>query len=237
MGGANGIDMHALDRTATLAQFVTQNPATARVFQKRGMDYCCHGDVSVAEACRRASFDAEVVFAELEEVIRSTPAGSGADGDPRALPMAALIARIVDRHHGYARSALANIEPIAAKVARVHGPKDPGLLELHAAFTELSAALLPHLDEEETELFPALLAAGKDRRQLHRELERMLADHLAVGDLLARIRSLANGFSIPEWGCTTYRVLMTELEALEADTLRHVHLENHVLVPLASSAA
>ena len=35
----------------------------------------------------------------------------------------------------------------------------------------------------------------------------------------------------PEWGCSSYRVLMSELEALEGDVLRHVHLENHVLMP------
>jgi regulator of cell morphogenesis and NO signaling len=229
--------MHALDRSTTLAQFVTQHPAAARVFQKHGMDYCCHGDVSVPEACLRGPLDAEVVFAELEEAIGATRLGADAEDDPRALSMTALIARIVDRHHGYARRALANVAPIMAKVARVHGPRDPGLHELEAVFGELSDALLPHLDEEEAVLFPALLAAEPDRWLVRRELDRMQGDHLAVGGLLARIRTLAHGFSAPEWGCTTYRVLMAELEALEADTLRHVHLENHVLAPLASSAA
>ncbi len=65
----------------------------------------------------------------------------------------------------------------------------------------------------------------------------MQVDHLAVGDLLARMRTLTGGFTTPEWGCNTYRVLMTELDALEADILRHVHLENHVLAPRFGSLA
>jgi regulator of cell morphogenesis and NO signaling len=35
----------------------------------------------------------------------------------------------------------------------------------------------------------------------------------------------------PEWACTSYRTLLSELAALEGDVLRHVHLENHVLMP------
>ena len=113
----------------------------------------------------------------------------------------------------------------------MHGGKDARLLEVDAVFRELAAALLPHLDEEETVLFPALMTPRSDQGIVRRELERMLVDHLAVGDMLARLRALSDGYSIPAWGCTTYRVLMTELEALEADILRHVHLENHVLAP------
>ena len=229
--------MDALDRTATLARLVTEHPAAARVFQKHGMDYCCHGNVTVLEACLRVPLDAETVFAELEEAIAATRPGADAEDDPRGLSMATLIERIVKRHHGYAWRAVAHVAPLMAKVAHVHGPREPGLQELEAAFDELSGALLPHLDEEEGVLFPALLAADPDRRLVRRELDRMQGDHLAVGSLLARIRTLAHGFSTPEWGCTTYRVLMAELEALEADTFRHVHLENHVLAPLASSAA
>ena len=228
--------MLTLDRTATLARIVTEHPAASRVFQRRGMDYCCHGDVSVPVACRSASLDPEVVFAELEEALGEAVERRDGEEDPRALSKLGLVARIVDRHHAYLRRALPHIAPILAKVVSVHGPRDASLGELLAVFRELSDALLPHLDEEEQVLFPALLAPRPDAAVVERELERMMGDHLAVGEQLARIRTLTASYSTPEWGCTTYRVLMAELEALEADTLRHVHLENHVLAPLAARA-
>jgi regulator of cell morphogenesis and NO signaling len=124
-----------------------------------------------------------------------------------------------------------------AKVAAVHGPRDASLQQVHAAFGELAASLEPHLEEEEEVLFPSILAPQPDARIVKQELERMHDDHLAVGDLLARIRTLTAGFKTPEWGCGTYRVLMAELDALEADILRHVHLENHVLAPRLATLA
>ncbi len=226
--------MQTLDRSATLAQIVTEHPAAARVFQRYGMDYCCHGDVSVAEACGSAPLDTEVIFAELEEALGDAPERTDPEDDPRALAQAALIARIVDRYHGYARRALPRIAPILAKVVSVHGSRDPSLHELQATFRELSEALLPHLDEEEEVLFPAILAPRPDPDLVKRELDRMAGDHFAVGRKLARMRTLTRSYSTPEWGCSTYRALMSELEALESDTLRHVHLENHVLAPRAA---
>ena len=113
----------------------------------------------------------------------------------------------------------------------MHGGHDPRLVQVHEAFAALAASLGPHLDEEEAVLFPALMAREPDAAVVRREVERMMVDHLLVGDLLAGMRALSEGFTTPEWGCNTYRVLMAELNALEADILRHVHLENHVLVP------
>ncbi len=221
--------MLSYDRTASVAQIVTSHAVAARVFQKHGIDYCCHGDVSVPSACAERQLDPEALFAELDALV---PTGAdAADADPRTLSTAALIARIIDRHHEYLRRALPYVAPIAAKVAKVHGGHDPRLVEVHAAFTALADALGPHLDEEEAVLFPALMARRPDAALVQREVERMMVDHLAVGDLLARIRTLSDDFTTPEWGCNTYRVLMAELNALEADILRHVHLENHVLVP------
>jgi regulator of cell morphogenesis and NO signaling len=119
----------------------------------------------------------------------------------------------------------------------VHGPRDANLQRLHDAFRELAAALGPHLDEEEEVLFPALVSRRLDPQLVQQELGRMHEEHLAVGDLLAKIRELTHGFTTPEWGCNTYRVLMAELDALEADILRHVHLENHVLAPRFAAMA
>jgi len=221
--------MRDLDRMATVAQIVTGHPAAARVFQSHGIDYCCHGDVSLSQSCREEGLDLEAVLSELSsELARGD---RGPEEDPRSLSTAALVARIVDRHHGYLRRALPQIAPIMAKVAGVHGRRNPDLLRIAEAVRALTASLLPHLEEEEEVLFPLLTARVPGRDELTRELVRMRADHLEVGKLLAEIRALTSGFSTPEWGCNTYRVLMAELDELEADILRHVHLENHVLAP------
>jgi len=52
-----------------------------------------------------------------------------------------------------------------------------------------------------------------------------------VGRALDRIRDLTDDFATPDWGCTSYRLAMAELDDLTTDVLRHVHLENHVLMP------
>jgi regulator of cell morphogenesis and NO signaling len=48
------------------------------------------------------------------------------------------------------------------------------------------------------------------------------------------MRTAAEDYSVPEWACDSYRTLFRELERLEADVHRHVHLENHVLLPRAA---
>ncbi len=214
--------------SSTVAQIVAEHPAVARVFQRHRIDFCCHGDVTVEEACRDLRIDPEAVRAELATAV--APGGEPAE-DVRALPTPALVARIVDRHHGYLRRALPEIQPLAAKVAAVHGEHNPKLRPLQEAFAALAEALEPHLDDEEEVLFPALTARAPDAVEIRRGLDRMVEEHVAVGEQLARIRALADGFTTPEWGCRSYRLLMTELEALEDDVLRHVHLENHVLRP------
>src|SRR5690606_38105466 len=104
------------------------------------------------------------------------------------------------------------------------------LRDLDAAVAELSASLLPHLDDEEASLFPLLLREPHAPKVLH-DLEQMLVEHREVAVILERIRDAAEGFLIPEWACNSYRTLFRELEAVEGDLFTHVHLENHVLKP------
>ena len=50
-------------------------------------------------------------------------------------------------------------------------------------------------------------------------------------DTLRKIRTLTDRYGLPSWACAAYAALMAELEAMERDTLEHVHLENNVLAP------
>ena len=49
-----------------VAQLVTDRPARARIFERLGIDYCCGGDHSLAEACRKKDLDPTTVAEMLD---------------------------------------------------------------------------------------------------------------------------------------------------------------------------
>lgn len=218
-----------LDPTQTVARIVLDHSASAPVFQRHRIDFCCKGDMSLRDACASRGLEEAVVLADLERAIRSR-AGEVTQ-DVRSLSTPGLVAHVVATHHEYLRRTLPFARTLAAKVGRVHGDKDPRLQELADVVAELEDQLVPHLDEEEQVLFPALSTRNPDRALVERELKAMHEEHLSVGKLLERMRELSGEFSSPSWACNSYRTLMSELEQLEGDTLQHVHVENHVLMP------
>jgi regulator of cell morphogenesis and NO signaling len=218
-----------IDPNETVARIVARFPASARVFQAHRIDFCCRGEMTVAEALRGRPEPPEELLAELEAIARRLPV---AEAEPVAdMGVAALVGRILDRHHAFLRRALPDLEPLLQKIADVHGDRDPRLLELLAVFRGMRASLEAHLAEEETVLFPLLMSRDADRARAARELGRMREEHLEVGRALDAMRDITDDFATPEWGCATYRLAMAELDDLTSDVLRHVHLENHVLVP------
>jgi len=223
-----------LIRNPTVATLVLEHPACAAVFLKYRIDFCCGGDVTIDAACAARGLDVEAVRAELEAALR-VPDGSSAER-ASALPTAALVERIVSRHHAYLRRALPAVRALASKVARVHGAREPKLRSLQAAVEELADELAPHLDREEQVLFPLLLAGGAAGLEARAELEQMAGEHRAVAALLERIHEASEGFRVPPWGCNSYRALFRELETVHGDIREHVHLENHVLGPRFAAA-
>lgn len=212
----------------SVASIVVEYSACAAVLQRHRIDYCCRGESSLATACRDRRVDLAAVVEELERAIRERQPG---DEDPRTLATPALVAHIVARYHVPLRKSLPFLRALAAKVARVHGEHNPRLVGLDAVVAELGEILEPHIDDEEKTLFPALAADDPDRTRAAALLGSMREEHAVVGELLGRMRAAAEGYAVPDWACNSYRTLFRELEGLEGDVLRHVHLENHVLLP------
>ena len=53
----DAVDRVASSLDATLGDLVVANPAAARLLDTLGLDYCCHGDRSLAAACDAAGLD------------------------------------------------------------------------------------------------------------------------------------------------------------------------------------
>jgi len=208
-------------KDATIGQIAAETPASVRVFERYGIDYCCGGRVAFDEACRGRGLDAEAVRAEIE---REGPVAEDHTDWTKA-PVNDLIDHILEKHHVYLKTNLPLIEAKIAKVMQAHGEKVPAIAGVFGAMKE---ELDAHMMKEEMILFPMIRSTGRGAMG---PIRVMLAEHDSAGDALAALRSLTSGYAVPEGACNTWRSLYFELAELERDLHRHIHLENNVLFP------
>lgn len=223
-----------LDRT--VGELVAERPSRSRVFQRHGIDFCCQGGRTLAEACERKIVDPSVVVGELEAESREAVD----ELNPAELPPVELIDHIVSKHHGYLREELPRLHIMAERVAQVHGSRTPSLIEVLKVFEALSFELAHHLMKEEEVLFPEIRSRAKGESAgipLDGAIGTMLEEHDEAGAALAKLRELTNGFTPPAEACNTYRALFAGLADLETDLHRHIHLENSVLFRAAREMA
>lgn len=201
-------DVPTIDIERTLGELVAERPARARVLERAGLDYCCHG----------------------QRPLRAAAVDAGLDPDA----VAAALAAVTDTHHAHLHEELPLLDALAAKVRDVHGGRHPDLVDVARLVREIRLDLEPHLAQEETVLFPAIREATTGRSDfpsasIADPVRVLMAEHDQAGDLLMALRQAAQDYVVPDDGCASYNSLYERLAHLEADT----HLENNVLFPAA----
>ena len=163
------------------------------------------------------------------------------DRDWQQAPLQALVDHIVTDFHDQLRAELPRLEALAAKVTRVHSTRDAFVDRIADAVGDLAADLINQMRKEELVLFPTLRSLEHADRHNASWIAAPLAvierEHDRAGELLAELRRLTNNYTAPVWACATMTALYDSLEALEAETLVHLYLENQVLFPRARALA
>jgi regulator of cell morphogenesis and NO signaling len=225
--------------STTVGDIVATDYRTAGVFDQFGIDFCCGGRRSVAEACASAAVEPGALTRALGDL---PPLDDQDAADMTRWPVERLIDHIVTTHHAYVRSSVPTIGRYLAKLVEVYGVAHPELMRVTVAFSEVGRDLLQHMIKEERVLFPyisELAASHRERAVLspfgtvENPIRMMEREHAEAGDEVRLIRELTNGYTPPPDACTTYRVCFAELAAFERDLHRHVHLENNLLFPKA----
>ncbi|MBI3759330.1 MAG: iron-sulfur cluster repair di-iron protein, partial [Deltaproteobacteria bacterium] len=219
-----------------VGQLVRERPAAARVFERLGIDYCCQGKRTLAEACQQGGLDLDAVDSALEGE-ESVPA----EFDWLQLNLNELADHIVATHHTWLRSELPRLTELFEKVIRAHGERHAEVVQAAAIYARLREELAAHMGKEEQVLFPILHRLARGERgavlcgSLARPIHVMEHEHSEVGQALAELRHLTAGFAPPADACTTFCVLYAGLAALEQDLHLHIHKENNVLFPRAQA--
>jgi regulator of cell morphogenesis and NO signaling len=224
----------------TLSEIVTNNYRTAAVFEKYGLDFCCHGKVSISEACGEKGINIEEVLAHLTILNGDDLPRNQEQYDHWELDF--LADYIINVHHKYVKDMIPVISAHAEKVESKHGSNHAELINVANSFSIVYKDLKQHMMKEEQLLFPYikyLVNVEKNSSQAERPffgtiknpIRMMEAEHESAGNLLDEIGDLTNNYTPPADACNTFKVYYRELREFEGDLHKHVHLENNILFP------
>jgi regulator of cell morphogenesis and NO signaling len=226
----------------SVGQLVTARPSRSRVFQRLGIDFCCGGKLSLADACKRRGLDASLTL----DMLLTEDAVASEQANPAMMSLADLCDHIETTHHAYLRTELPRLRDMVRKVTAVHGERHRWLAEVATIFERFATEMGVHMMKEEVILFPALrrLERATNGGLMTDSLDAIAApigamesDHDGAGDDLSRLKTLSNSFVPPADACTTFRAMLDGLRELEENMHMHVHKENNVLFPRALALA
>lgn len=222
-------------------------PSAIPVLERLGVDYCCHGQHTLAEACAKREITLAPVLDELKQFQHSQQDAKPTEDQWLHAPLKDLTEHIVKKHHAFTRSQLNLIDDLMAKVEQRHGADHLEVFQVGKAVGILGSELRHHAECEETNLFPYIAALGTEKEQpvlpamakgsLQPPINRMMMDHDQTGNELQTLRTLTNDYIPPAAACPTWRALYRAMEELEADLHQHIHLENNILFPRALKQA
>lgn len=228
--------------TKTVRDLAIEIPGATRVFENLGIDYCCGGKRSLADACTAVGIPLDDVEKSL-----ATASASHPELEERSFltsPLAELINHIVEKHHVFTKTEMVRLNALLEKVCSVHGQNHPELEKLRLLFQTLSAELEPHMMKEERFLFPFIIGmevAVQTKRAVQvppfgtvaNPVRMMMLEHDSAGELLQQMREVSSGYADPPDACISYQTLYHALDVLEQDLHQHIHLENNILFPRA----
>ena len=227
--------------TKTVRDVVLEVPAATRIFEQLRIDYCCGGDVPLAEACSNRGFELNRVMRLLKDAAR---AQHGTVLAFRNCSLRALTNYIVDKHHTFTRDEMIRLEALSRKVLAAHSENHPELIHVNGALDQLLADLGPHMFKEEQILFPYIIdmekavTAGRKTEappfgSIDNPIQMMRMEHEDAGEFLRSLREASLNYVTPADGGISYQMFYRGLEAFERDLHQHIHLENNILFPRA----
>lgn len=224
-----------------IGKLVAQDYRTASVFRNHGIDFCCNGNRTIADACEKKKIESHVLIGKLQQAMQQN---NSTAADHNSWPLDLLADYIEKKHHRFVEQKTQEIQPFLSKIVKVHGNLHPELSEVEQLFIGSAGELAMHMKKEELVLFPfirKMVSAQSVGGILHRPsfgtvqnpIAIMHHEHDSEGERFRRISELTQNYTPPADACHTYRVTLALLREFEEDLHLHIHLENNILFPKA----
>jgi regulator of cell morphogenesis and NO signaling len=223
----------------TLGALAIRSPHLVPVLDELGLDYCCSGHRTLAEACTEAGVDVGQALAALR-AHASEPTVDTSLQSLTELRTSVVVDHIEVTHHAFLRLELPRLGALLDRVHAAHVEEHPELTDVRDAYVALRDELDAHLAREQLIVFPLIReidAADRSGHEVNGELRNPVTvvhdDHEHVKVLLAQIRELIDAHPVPDDACASYSALFDGLVALADEIHLDLHKENNILLPAA----
>jgi regulator of cell morphogenesis and NO signaling len=227
-----------ITKEKTVAEVVTENMGADHVFSKYKIDFCCEGGMSLEEACKKSNVEFETVKLEIEN-IKNIIVG---ELDFAEMDLMGAIEHTTNIHHKYLNESIAELAPLTAKVAHVHGQDHKEVIEINMLFSKIVSELSEQIALEKNVLFPFVskfLGQEKSKTENDAKISNILEQSVKnieeafvlAGDAFKSISKLSSNYTVPEEACNSYRFLYEKLEEFEHELHKYIHFEKNILFP------
>lgn len=211
--------------TATIGEIAASAREAQRLFDNLGVDYACHGNLPLADACAELHLDPDDVLRALQ---RLEPE-HGPDSYPLDVPLPLVVRELIGAQFPAMRYHLQQVGGRVEELcSALHVQAEPAM-QLRKAFDDLAGRLGDHLIREQAEVLPRLMSVSSaDREAVARQLAEMVGEHQAIATAVESVRSAMPGSEPLHPACLRIRAALRELES---EIRQHMHIENNVLFP------
>jgi len=219
-----------------VGEIVRHNFKTAQLFEKNNIDFCCGGNITIEEACKKSNVKFEELVPELENVMLISDSNSKYI---ESLKLDELCDYIENRHHGYINETTPFLQQKLKKLCDVHGGNHTELFEIEKLFGQAVENLTLHMKNEELILFPAVRKLVRsdnsgefkynDKSERKELIDNLHQEHTVEGERFETISKLSDNYTVPGDACNTYRITFQTLKEFQEDLHIHIHTENNIL--------
>ena len=225
-----------IDSASQLETIAASLPGAIAVFDSVGVDYSCGARLSLREAATVAGVEPGTLIAALQAL------DTGArEIDWSARSLKEIAHEVTTGHHEMLRDQLPRIAMGFSSLCTAITV--PDVRNLRAELAELSAELIPHLHDEERNVFrivEALESAWQTNEKppsldhgLHKMISELTVAHGSIAQRIHRIRDLRVRIGTHLDMAPECEAVLTLLEQFEGHLRQQIFIENCIFFPRA----
>ena len=226
-----------IEKTTLVETIAASVPGATGVFEAVGIDYACGARLSLREAAEIAGIDTRPLIDTLQSLPAAT---SDTDWNERSLTDVAR--QVTAGHHLLIREQLPHIALAMANLC-MGAARSSDVMDLRAEIASLSGELIPHLHDEERNVFQVIEAMETAWQEnetpppldhgLHKRIAELMVAHGSIAQRVHRIRDLRLRISTGADLSPECHAALALLEQFEAHLRHEMFIENCILFPRA----